>query len=344
MSKKNIIFFVIYLFVVFLFFLNRNEDKSIDSLNNDFLLFTEDDIVKKYGLIYDNNFKNYKFINNLDINTSANVYIIDKPDIIYWERLFTLFNEHFFSSCEDQCNYNLKLVNNNSDVIYSNDSGVEFIINNDSDYGFGITDENNRPGPCTGIGNNSCKYDESTGGWFFDFSEEFIDKKDDMYYKQIMSFMKLLNLNYDYDIIRNYSKSQNSFSYNVIFKKEGYETDDGWFFDFSSEGPYSFQGFFNKYTLESSNYFKSISLNKSLENYKNNNHMYNLIPDLKFDGSVLNNKLISNNNLTISSASLRYKKNILNDKIYLLPYYHIETDQGNFYILAVEVNSDLFLK
>ena len=322
MNIKNTYFFLFIILLVPFILLVTNENNNSSNLSS-FLVYESDIKRKKIGYIVDEGYEEIIINKNIKSKTPNKLYEITNPN---WPLFFGLIKKHFYpSKCLIDCDYAIMLNNNNDYLNYTDKSGVSYSGSNKDEYSFGVIFEENRPQSCSEkdlpMKKNNC----------YDYDTLAINSA---YLSKINNFLNELNFDYEYEITDKFIEHSNTFNYNIKFIIDNNSVDNGWFFDFGPNGAYSLKGFYLENIEKNIDKFSFISLNKAIKYYKNNNYLYNLIPNLVKD----NETYIKNDNniLYISNVEISYRKNIYNEKLYIFPYYKLTTDKGVYYLLAIE--------
>jgi len=322
MNKKVYYFLFLFSLVSLILFLIVEREKSNSKLGS-YLVYKSDNGRNDVGYLLDHGFKKIILDKNIKTRTPDRLFEITTPN---WDLFFSLIKKHFYNSnCKVNCKDDLNLLVKNDFSIYIDKKGVNYNGSNIGKYSFGVNYEKNRPVNCGGkeLSNNS------------DCLDLDIKTLNETYIKKINSFLSELNFDYKYKIEDKYINYSNTFSYNIKFILENSNIDSSWYFDFGPNGAYSLQGFYIENEEKNIAKFSFITLEKAIEYYLKNDYLYSLIPDLE-SGDKSNTIIKNNNNLLITNMEITYKKNIYDQKLYILPYYKIATDKGIFFILAVE--------
>jgi len=305
-------------------FFTLDREKSISKLGS-YLVYKSDlDRFDDIGYLVDHGYNKIILDKNIKTRTPDKLFEITTPN---WDLFFSLMKKHFHNSnCKVNCNDDLDLLGKGDFSNYIDKNNVEYNGSNNGEYSFGVNYEKNRPENCGG------KESSTNNSDCLDLDIKTLNEK---YIMQINNFLSELSFNYKYIITDRYLESSNTFNYIIQFIIENSNIVSTWHFDFGPNGAFSLQGFYIENTENNIEKFNYITLEKSIEYYQKNNYLYNLIPDLE-SGDKNNMITKNNNNLLITNMEITYKKNIYDQKLYILPYYKITTDNGIYYILAVE--------
>lgn len=323
MYKKIFYFLILFLFASYIVFFIIERVES-DSKLGSYLVYRNNIERNNVGYLLDNGFERITIDKSIKSRTPNKLFEIATPD---WDLFFSLIKKHFYNTdCKENCYDELSLLGKNDFSFYIDKKGVNYNGSNIGKYSFGVNYENNRPAKC---GENKLSTNNS------DCFNLDIKTLNEDYIKKINSFLSELNFDYKYIIEDRYIKYSNTFNYNIKFIFENNSLDSSWYFDFGYNGAFSLQGFYIENAEKNIAKFSFITLEKAIEYYLKNDYLYNLIPDLE-SGDKSNKIIMNNNNLLITNMEIIYKKNIYDQKLYILPYYKITTDKGIFFILAVE--------
>lgn len=322
MNKKNTYFFLFIITLVSFILLSTYENNRNSKLSS-FLVYESDIKRKKMGYLVERGYDEIIIDKIIKSRTPNKLYEINNPN---WVLFFELIKKHFYpSNCGVNCSDEIEINNNNDYSNYTDMRGVSYSGSNKDEYSFGVIFEENRPQSCSEkdlpMKKNNC----------YDYDTLAINSA---YLSKINNFLNELNFDYEYEITDKFIEHSNTFNYNIKFIIDNNSVDSGWFFDFGPNGAYSLKGFYLENIEKNIDKFSFISLNKAIKYYKNNNYLYNLIPNLVKD----NETYIKNDNniLYISNVEISYRKNIYNEKLYIFPYYKLTTDKGVYYLLAIE--------
>ena len=211
--------------------------------------------------------------------------------------------------------------NRDVELYHYNDNIVVSVYKKELIY-FTIPDESNRPSQCMYIVTNQNGEKSCTG----------LD--DERYNSKYLKLIESLTEGHEVAIEYKFDPVFQRFNYIITFLYNGLPSTIKWFLDFGPEGLFSFVG--TNYKTEFAYNFKNISLEKSLNYYQKDKKGFKLLPDIiKNEGEYT--YLQTDNLLNIKKIGevVRFYTDV-DGKLYLLPYYNIETDKGSYLLLGSE--------
>jgi hypothetical protein len=211
--------------------------------------------------------------------------------------------------------------NRDVELYHYNDNVVVSVYKKELIY-FTIPDESNRPSQCMYIVTNQNGDKSCTG----------LDEE--RYNSKYLKLIEKLTEGHEVAIEYNFDPIIQRFNYIITFLYNGLPSTIKWFLDFGPEGLFSFVG--TNYKTEIAYNFKNLSFEKSLNYYQKDKKGFKLLPDImKNEGEYTYLKTDDLLNIKKIGEVVRFYTDA-DGKLYLLPYYNIETDKGAYLLLASE--------